>query len=103
MREHRLRRDEGMRIDGNSAGRVIACREGILWVTQTGNPGDHLLRAGEAFSSNRPGRIVIGALEDSVCSVAGKNTTPDLSPFVILQAFGRMLRRVERVGRRLWA
>ena len=103
MREHRLRRDEGMRLDGNAAGRVIACREGILWVTQTGSPGDRLLRAGEAFSSNRPGRIVIGALEDSVCSVTGQQTAPELSPIVILRAIGRMLRRVERVGRRLWA
>ncbi len=103
MKEYRLQCDERIRLDRGVAGSIVFCREGILWVTQTGTPGDRLLRAGEAFSSNRAGRIVIGALEDSVCSVAVQPAAPERSPIVLLQALGRMLRRVERAGRRLWA
>ncbi len=66
---HWLRRDELIRLDGNVAGRIISCREGVLWLTQTGNPGDHLIRAGEAFSIGHRGVALISALEDSVFAV----------------------------------
>ena len=46
----RLCRNELIRLDGDAAGRVVSCRKGILWLTQTGNPGDHLIRASEAFA-----------------------------------------------------
>jgi len=55
MIEYGLCRDEMIRLDGDVAGRVVSCRKGVLWLTQTGNPGDHLIRAGEAFSVDRPG------------------------------------------------
>ncbi len=67
----RLCRDEMIRLDGDVAGRVISCRKGILWLTQTGTPGDHLIRAGEAFSIGRGGVVLISALEDSVYAVSG--------------------------------
>jgi hypothetical protein len=103
MREHTLRRDEGMRLDGNAAGRVVSCREGILWVTQTGTPGDHLLRAGETFSSDRPGRLVVGALADSIFTVAEVTSAPALSPGMFSQVLQRMIRRAGVARRRLWA
>ena len=52
----RLCRDEMIRLDGDVAGRVILCRKGILWLTQAGAPGDHLIRAGEGFAIDRPQR-----------------------------------------------
>ena len=52
---HRLCRGELIRLDGDVAGRVISCREGILWLTQADTPGDHLIQAGEAFL-DRPSR-----------------------------------------------
>jgi len=100
---YRLRRNERIRLDGDMDGRVISCRKGILWLTQTGNPGDYLVRTGESFSSDQPGRIVIGALEDSVCFVAGKKTAQGIPSGVILRALRQMLRRGESAGRGLWA
>ncbi len=100
---HWLRRDELVRLDGNVAGRVISCREGVLWLTQTGNPGDHLIRQGEAFSIERPGRIVIGALADSVCTVAGQKTGSGFAAGMLMQAIRRWIRRVDGAGRSLWA
>jgi hypothetical protein len=67
----RLCRDEMIRLDGDVAGRVISCRKGILWLTQAGTPGDHLIRAGEAFFIERGGVVLISALEESACAVSG--------------------------------
>lgn len=103
MREHTLRRDEGMRLRGNAAGRSVSCREGILWVTQTGNPGDHLLRAGETFSSERPGRLVVGALADSIFTVADVRSAPAPSSGMLPQVLRRLIRRAVAARRRLWA
>ena len=100
--KYRLGRNERIRLDGGTTGIAIRCREGALWITQTGTPGDHLLRAGDGFSSDRPGRIVIGALEDSVCFVAGSSAGPGLPPGAVLRALRQMLRRVEWAGRCLW-
>lgn len=73
----RLCRDEMIRLDGDVAGSVISCSKGVLWLTQTGTPGDHLIRAGEAFSIDRSGLVLISALTDSVYAVSeGKSNVP---------------------------
>lgn len=101
--EYRLRRNDRIRLDGGATVSIICCREGALWITQTGNPGDHLVREGDVFSSDRPGRIVVGALEDSVCFVAGNTAVPGLPSGAVLRALRQVLRRVELAGRGLWA
>jgi hypothetical protein len=99
---HRLCRDELTRLDGDIAGRVILCRKGVLWLTQTGTPGDHLIRAGEAFSIDRPGLVLISALEDSVYAVSGgKSSLLGFNwPYL---AFRRMVRRFEAARKSLLA
>jgi hypothetical protein len=94
-KEHRLCRDDRIRLDGDCSGRVISCREGVLWLTQTGNPGDHLIRAGESFSIDRPGVAVISALEDSVCDVSDRKSNPLSSVWHFKPALGKMARRFE--------
>jgi hypothetical protein len=93
---HRLRRDELVRLDGGVAGSVISCREGILWLTQTGNPGDRLIQAGETISIVHPGVVLISALEDSVCAVAGRSHAPCSVRF-LKQALWRWAHGVEGV------
>lgn len=102
MKEYRLRCNEQIRLDGGVTGRMVCCRQGVLWVTQTGNPGDHILRAGEAFSCGGPGRLVIGALADSVCAVATPETDPSRLPGLLVQAALRFARRFAGAGN-LWA
>lgn len=99
---HRLCRDELTRLDGDVAGRVISCSKGVLWLTQEGTPGDHLIRAGEAFPIDRRGLVLISALEDSVYAVSGgKNNLPGFNwPYL---AFWRMARRVEAARKSLLA
>ena len=100
--EYRLRRNERIRLNGDEKGRVISCGEGILWLTQTGNPGDHLLRAGETFSGSGPGRLVIGALADSVFTVAEGGASPSLFAGVLPQAVRQAVGLIAVARRRLW-
>jgi hypothetical protein len=101
-KEHRLRRDERIRLEGNVAGRLISCREGVLWLTQAGNPGDHLIRAGEAFPIDRRGLVLISALKDSVYAVTGgkSNLFGFHWPYV---TFRQMARRFEAAIKSLFA
>jgi hypothetical protein len=101
-KEHRLRRDERIRLEGNVAGRLISCREGVLWLTQAGNPGDHLIRAGEAFPIDRRGLVLISALKDSVYAVSGgKNNLFGFHwPYL---TFRQMARRFEAAIKSLFA
>jgi hypothetical protein len=66
-----------------------------LWLTQTGIPGDHLIRAGEAFSIDRPGLVLISALEDSAYALSGGKNQPLGSEWSFMPAFWRMVRRFE--------
>jgi hypothetical protein len=97
---HRLRRDELTRLDGDVAGRVISCWKGVLWLTQAGTPGDHLIRAGEAFAIDRRGLVLISALEDSVYTVSGgKINLPGFNwPYSV---FRRMALRIEMARKSL--
>jgi hypothetical protein len=91
----RLCRDGLIRLDGNVAGRVVSCRKGILWLTQTGNPGDHLIRAGEAFEIDRHGVVLISALEESFYTVSGGRSSLLLAAWPFISAIPRMARRFE--------
>jgi hypothetical protein len=95
---HRLCRGELIRLNGNVAG-SISCREGVLWLTQTDNPGDHLIQAGEAFSIGHPGAILISALEDSVYAVEG-GSIPLFSFRSFRPAPGKMARLVKSMLKR---
>ena len=48
------------------AGVAIDVRQGRLWITQTGDPVDHILGAGESFRTRAAGLLVVQALEPSV-------------------------------------
>jgi hypothetical protein len=99
---HKLCREELIRLDGDVAGRVVSCRKGVLWLTQAGTPGDHLIRAGEAFPIDRPGLVLISALMDSVYAVSGGKS--NLSGFNwSYLAFRRMARRFEATRKSLLA
>ena len=73
-----------------------------MWLTQTGNPGDHLIQAGEAFPIERPGLVLISALEDSVYAVSGgKSNLPGFNWLYL--AFWRIVRRFEAARKSLLA
>lgn len=48
---------------------VVSCRAGALWLTQYGDPDDHLMAVGETFAISRRGLVVISALADSELTI----------------------------------
>jgi len=55
------------RLGGIHAGDAITCTNGVLWVTQEGDPEDYLLKKGERFVANRFGLVLVQAFEDAAC------------------------------------
>lgn len=53
-------------------GERIDVREGRVWVTQTDDPQDYVLGAGESFSPRGKGLLVVQALESSVVATFQK-------------------------------
>ena len=49
-------------IGGDARNLSVSCRTGCLWVTQPGDPDDHMLMPGQTFIINRKGKIAITAL-----------------------------------------
>ena len=50
----------------------IGCESGVLWVTQDNDVRDVVLTAGERFRSDRPGTVLVYALQPTVMTA----TTP---------------------------
>ncbi len=47
------------RMDGDRRGTKILCTGGELWVTQEGDPYDHVLKCGEQFMITNRGVVII--------------------------------------------
>jgi hypothetical protein len=68
MRKVWLPKDSLFRMEGNCQGRVILCQAGVCWVTQEGDPQDHLLEAGERLIIDRAGLVVVQGITDgAIC------------------------------------
>lgn len=50
-------------IDGDARELEITSFSGTLWITQTGDPNDYLLYAGDCFKITRKGRVAITACQ----------------------------------------
>jgi hypothetical protein len=44
---------------------AIECKEGVIWVTCSGESQDYMLRAGRRYVPNTRGNIVIEAIDDA--------------------------------------
>lgn len=53
-------------------GETVTCERGAVWVTQSGDATDYLLRAGESFTSQSRGRVVAQAFEYSLLCIEGR-------------------------------
>lgn len=54
-------------VPGESA--QIHCRKGSVWITQDSDQRDVILDAGEVFSVDRPGKVVVHALRPSAVMI----------------------------------
>ena len=64
----RLRAGEFLRIE-DGAGRSVSVFDGLVWVTQVGDPLDAFVSKGETFTLDRAGLTVIEALTDTRLTV----------------------------------
>jgi hypothetical protein len=60
-----LAKNQIWRSEGDLRSEVIACEKGIIWITQQGDPKDHILTAGERFWITKTGMVVAQAVQDS--------------------------------------
>ena len=67
-----LPENETMSIEPVPENLRIVCRSGRIWLTQTGDSRDVLLRAGESFTVTRRGQIVLWALAETRIEVVAR-------------------------------
>jgi len=53
------------RLEGKKHGPAVKCLEGAVWITQAGDPRDHILIAGDEFAVNRRGAVLVEAVRDA--------------------------------------
>lgn len=59
-----LSKGEMLRID-NARGQSIAVVQGMVWITQEGDPRDIFLSDGESFVFDQPGTALVQAMNDT--------------------------------------
>jgi hypothetical protein len=84
----RLNTGELLDID-DGEGFTIECREGAVWITQSNDPRDIVLKAGQSFVLDKPGLALI-------CAAAGPAT---LTVAVSLQLLSRARSRLRNSRR----
>ncbi len=57
-------------MQGDRRGLRLESLKGNLWVTQSGDPEDHWLPAGQSFVVSRKGRVVVTAMPQGTLRVA---------------------------------
>jgi len=60
-----LKRHQLLSLRGAKPRMSIACREGILWITNSNDSRDHVVGARQQFSPARRGDVLIEALRDA--------------------------------------
>lgn len=64
-----LKKDQTLTLDRPPEGLRIDCCRGRIWLTQSHDPRDYGLLAGQQFRTSLRGRIVIWALDDSAVTI----------------------------------
>lgn len=59
-----LKRGAMLRLN-DAAGRTVAVFKGMAWITQDRDPRDVFVAAGETFRVDRPGLVLVEAMDDT--------------------------------------
>jgi hypothetical protein len=65
----RLTKNDGLSLRGDNRGMCISCDEGIVWLTQQGDPTDHFLAPGEEFIIRCTGTVIVEARRNATLSL----------------------------------
>jgi hypothetical protein len=95
----------------DASGTRVQCLKGALWITQDRDPEDHFIGAGDALTLDRPGLVLIHAIEPAGLVLTEPAPRPSLStrigraPVAAFRAAGRWIARrygPEAVEHRHW-
>ncbi len=65
-----LRKRQLLSLKEAQPGMAIECQQGVIWVTSSGEAGDHMLRAGERYQPVHAGNVIIQAIDDARLNIA---------------------------------
>jgi hypothetical protein len=65
-----LKRKQLLSLQEAQPGMAIECKQGVIWVTATGDYSDHMLTAGQRYQPRSAGSVVIEALDDACLNIA---------------------------------
>ena len=68
-----LRRGEVLCVSGTARECRITCGNGVLWVTQDGDPRDYFIKGGEGRSFTTLGQLVIEAWAEATLTLRGNS------------------------------
>jgi hypothetical protein len=60
-----LKRHQLLSLHGAKPRMAIGCKDGVLWVTNSTEGGDHIVGAGRQYTPKSAGNVVIEALRDA--------------------------------------
>ena len=61
------------RLSEVEPGMTVTCEQGLLWVTQSGNPQDYTLKPGQRMMLEGKGKVLIEAVSESNLSILYPN------------------------------
>ncbi len=64
-----LKRRELLKLDKTKPSMAIECKQGVIWVTSSGDHDDHMLSAGERYTSGYNSKVVIEAINDACVDI----------------------------------
>lgn len=67
-----LKQRQLLKVDEAQPRMAIECKQGVLWVTSSGDYRDHMLVAGERYTPVARSQVVIEALDDARVDIAGE-------------------------------
>ncbi len=65
-----LKKHQLLTLDEVQPKMAIECKEGVIWVTHSGDPQDYVLRPGRHFLPKGKGSVVIEAIADACVDIA---------------------------------
>jgi hypothetical protein len=70
-----LQKKSMLLLTGDHSGETLSVSSGGVWVTQSGNPEDIILRVGDSFGITRKGTVLVEGVVDSRVKINGEERT----------------------------
>jgi hypothetical protein len=64
-----LKRHQMLSLRGARPRVAVNCNHGVLWITNSGDPYDHIIGAGRRFTPKRKGNLLIEAMRDAYVDI----------------------------------